>query len=109
MKAFSRGLTVFTVIACGLGIVFLLMGMGLNLGRWWPFIYAAMGIASKAANPRRSESVVLGLLLVGWSALAIVSLHHDSIGFVRNGWLFFFGGAIIWMPLAFMLGRLMGR
>lgn len=109
MRPVTRGWVVFALIACGLGLVFLLMGMGMNLGRWWPVIFAAAGLAAIAANPGRVESCVLGLLLVGWSALAILSLHHGELEIIRNGWLFFFGASIIWMPLAFLLGRLIGR
>lgn len=109
MKPIGKGLVIFSVIACGLGLVILLMGMGINLGMWWPVVFAVAGIASIAGNPHRVESAVLGLLLLGWSALAIVSLHHGEIGFVRNGWLFFFGSSIIWMPVAFLLGRMIGR
>ncbi len=109
MKAITRGLVVFTIIAFGLGIVFLLMGMGFNLGRWWPVIFAASGIAVIAANPGRVESTILGLMLIGWSSLAVLSLHHGEIEFVKNGWLFFFGTSIIWTPLAFLLGRMIGR
>jgi hypothetical protein len=109
MGPVTKGWVVFAVIACGLGVVFLLMGMGMNLGRWWPVMFAAAGIAAIAANPRRTESCILGLLLLGWSGLAILSLHHGELEFVRNGWLFYFGSSIIWMPVAFLLGRLIGR
>jgi hypothetical protein len=109
MRTVTRGLIVFSIIACGLGVVFLLMGMGINLGRWWPVVFAASGIAAIAANPGKVESAVLGLLLLGWSALAILALHQGDLEFVKNGWLFFFGSSIIWMPVAFILGRLLGR
>ncbi len=109
MRPNGKGLVIFSVIACGLGLVILLLGVGVNLGKWWPVIFAVAGAASMAGNPGRVESAILGLLLLGWSALAVVSLHHGDIGFIRNGWLFFFGASVVWMPVAFLLGRMIGR
>lgn len=95
----------FTLLVGGPGVLLLLLGLGVELGKWWPLLFTAVGLASFARGLGEIAHVVFGLLFVGWSATAIACLHHAEIG-IPHPWLFFFGGFIIWLPLAWMLGKL---
>jgi hypothetical protein len=105
MAGRSRGILMFALIFGGVGALFLLWGIGVNVGKWWPVFFAAIGFASFVRGMNEIAHVVFGLLLIGWSAAGIVCLHHAEIG-IDHVLPFFIGAFILWMPLAWMLGRL---
>ncbi len=101
----TRGWQISAVLFGGIGVIFLLLGLGVSLGRWWPVFFAIIGIASLMRGIRERENLIMGLLMIGWSAAAIVSLHQADIEFIRSGWLFFIGASIVWIPIAWLLGK----
>ena len=105
----SRGWQISAVLFGGIGIVFLLLGFGVNLGQWWPAFFIILGLASMIRGIHEKENVIFGLLFVGWSIGAIAALHHAQIEIIRNGWLFFIGVAIIWIPFAWLIGSAVTR
>jgi hypothetical protein len=105
--ATNRGWMISAVLFGGIGVIFLLWGLGVDLGRWWPAFFAIIGLASLVRGIRERENLVFGFLLIGWSAIAIVSLHSPDIEFIRSGWFFFIGASIVWIPIAWLLGRAM--
>jgi len=105
MAGRGRALVLFTLLVGGPGVLLLLLGLGVELGKWWPLLFTAIGLASFARGLNETGHVVFGFLFTGWSALAIVCLHHVEIG-IPHPWLFFLGGFILCFPLAWLLGRL---
>lgn len=104
MAGRSRGLIIFSLLFAGLGALFLLWGLGVSVGKWWPVFFAAIGLASFARGLSEMGNVVIGLLLIGWSAAGIVCLHHQEIG-IANAIPFFIGTFILWVPLAWLFGK----
>ncbi len=102
----NRALTIFALLLGGAGVLFLLWGLDVNVGRWWPAIFAAIGLASFARGMRERGNVVVGLLLVGWSAAAILALHSEDLG-ISHGIPFFIGVFILWMPATWLLARVL--
>ena len=106
MAGKSRGIIIFAFLFGGVGILFLLWGLGVSVGKWWPVFFTAIGIASFARGFQEIGNVVFGLLLIGWSAAGIVCLHADKLG-IDNGLPFFIGAFILWIPASWLLGRLL--
>jgi hypothetical protein len=106
MAGKSRGIIIFAFLFGGVGILFLLSGLGVSIGKWWPVFFAAIGIASFVRGLQEIGNVVFGLLLTGWSAAGILSLHSEDLS-IPNGWLFFIGAFILWIPISWVLGRLL--
>ena len=104
MAGRHRGLIIFSFLFAGVGILFLLWGLGVSVGRWWPAFFAAVGLASFARGLQEIAHVVFGLLLIGWSIAGIVCLHADEIG-IDHGLPFFIGAFILWIPLSWVLGK----
>ena len=102
----SRGIIIFAFLFGGVGILFLLWGLGVSVGRWWPVFFTAVGIASLVRGFQEIGNVVFGLLLIGWSAAGIVCLHADKLG-IDHGLPFFIGAFILWVPVSWVLGRLL--
>lgn len=102
----SRGIIIFSFLFGGVGILFLLSGLGVSIGKWWPVFFAAIGVASFARGFQEIGHVVFGLLLIGWSAAGIVCLHAEELNIAR-GLSFFIGAFILWIPASWMLGRLL--
>ncbi|MBD3368753.1 hypothetical protein GF402_00130 [Candidatus Fermentibacteria bacterium] len=100
----TRNWIIFAVLFGGVGVLLVLLGLGVDLGRWWPLFFVIVGLASIARGVRERGNVVLGLMLMGWGADAIVSLHGPDLGIDRAFW-FFLGVAILWVPVAWLLGR----
>ena len=105
MAGRGRGILIFGLLLGGVGALFLLWGLGVSVGKWWPVFFTAVGLASFARGVSEIAHVVFGLLLIGWSAAGIVCLHHIDIG-IDHPLPFFIGAFILWMPLAWLLGRL---
>jgi len=103
--AMSRGLQISIIVFGGIGTIFLLLGLGVDLGHWWPVLFTVLGLASIVRGIRERENMVLGFLMIGWSIAAIVALHHADLEAIRQPWLFFIGASIIWVPVAWLLGR----
>jgi len=99
-----RGLVIFSFLFGGAGLLFLLWGLGVSIGKWWPAFFAAVGLASFARGFGELAHVVFGLLLVGWSAVGIVSLHGEELG-IAHALPFFIGAFILWIPVSWLLGR----
>ena len=106
MAGKSRGIIIFAFLFGGIGILFLLSGLGVSIGKWWPVFFTAIGIASLVRGLQEIGNVVFGLLLIGWSAAGIVCLHSNELD-ISNGWLFFIGAFILWIPTTWVLGRLL--
>lgn len=100
----SRGLIIFSFLFAGVGVLFLLWGLGVSIGKWWPAFFAAVGFASFARGMREMANAILGILLVGWSAAGIVSLHSNELN-IDHGLPFFIGIFILWIPLSWLLGK----
>jgi hypothetical protein len=107
--AMNRGWQISAVLFGGIGVIFLLLSLGVGLGRWWPAFFAVIGLASLVRGMRERENLIMGFLMIGWSAAAIISLHHADIEFIKSGWLFFIGTSIVWIPVAWLLGRSLAR
>ena len=106
MAGKSRGIIIFAFLFGGVGILFLLWGLGVSVGKWWPVFFTAVGIASFARGFQEIGNVVFGLLLLGWSAAGIVCLHAEDLG-IDHGLPFFIGIFILWIPVSWILGRLL--
>ena len=106
MAGKSRGIIIFAFLFGGVGILFLLWGLGVSVGKWWPVFFTAIGIASFARGFQEIGNVVFGLLLVGWSAAGIVCLHSDKLG-IDHALPFFIGAFILWTPASWFLGKLL--
>jgi len=104
MAGRSRGLIIFSLLFAGLGALFLLWGLGVSVGKWWPVFFAAIGCASFARGLNEMVNVVFGLLLIGWSAAGIVSLHHEALG-IDHALPFFIGAFILWIPLSWLFAK----
>jgi len=105
MAGKMRGLMIFTFLFGGLGILFLLWGLGVSVGKWWPVFFAAIGVASFVRGLSEVGNVVMGLLLIGWSAAGIVVLHSQELE-IPHALPFFIGAFILWIPVAWVLGKL---
>lgn len=101
----GSGLLIFSILMGGAGLLFLLWGLGVATGKWWPAFFFAIGLASFARGFRERVNVIIGFLIMGWSAGAIAALHHEELNI--NGIPFFIGVIILWMPIAWFLGRLL--
>jgi len=95
MAGKSRGIVIFAFLFGGVGILFLLWGLGVSVGRWWPVFFTAIGIASFVRGFQEIGNVVFGLLLIGWSAAGIVCLHADKLS-IDHALPFFIGSFILW-------------
>ena len=104
MAGKSRGIIISAFIFGGVGILFLLWGLGVSVGKWWPVFFTAIGIASLVRGLREIGNVIFGLLLIGWSAAGILCLHADEIG-IDHGLPFFIGAFILWIPASWFIGR----
>lgn len=104
MAGKSRGLIIFSFLFGGAGLLFLLWGLGVQIGKWWPAFFAAVGLASFARGFQELGHVVFGLLLIGWSAAGIVTLHSNELG-IDHGLPFFIGVFILWIPVSWLLGK----
>ncbi len=104
MGLISRNWVIWAFIFGGIGLIFLLAGLGVNLGQWWPVFFTVVGLASIARGVREQGNVTLGLMLIGWSAGLIAALHHAELGIPHATW-FFIGVFILWIPAAWLLGR----
>lgn len=104
MSRNRRGLVIFSFLLGGAGVLFLLWGLGVSVGKWWPAFFAAVGLASFARGFQEIGHVVFGLLLLGWSAAGIVCLHGSELGIPR-ALPFFIGAFILWIPLSWLIGR----
>jgi hypothetical protein len=100
----SRGWVLSAIIFAAVGILFVLWGLGQDLGHWWPLLFVAFGIASLVRGMVRSENMVFGLLLIGWGSLGVVSLNHAELG-IPKPFLFFIGASLIWIPVALFFGH----
>ena len=65
---------------------------------------AAIGVASFVRGLSEVGNVVLGLLLIGWSAAGIVVLHAQELE-IPHALPFFIGAFILWIPVAWVLGK----
>lgn len=106
MAGKSRSIAILSFIFGGIGILFLLWGLGVSVGKWWPVFFAAVGIASFARGFQEIGHVIFGLLLIGWSAAGIVSLHAEKLG-IDHALPFFIGAFILWVPASWFIGRLL--
>jgi len=104
MARSKRGLIIFSFLFGGAGVLFLLWGLGVSIGKWWPVFFAAIGLASFARGLNEIAHVVFGLLLIGWSTAGIVTLHHNELG-IPVPLAFFIGAFILWIPLSWLIGR----
>mgnify|MGYP001150846499 CR=1 FL=1 len=104
MGLISRNWVIWAFIFGGIGLIFLLLGLGVNLGKWWPVFFTVVGLASIARGVREQGNVTLGLMLIGWSGGLIASLHSGELG-IEHGFWFFLGVFILWIPIAWLLGR----
>jgi hypothetical protein len=102
----SRGLIIFSFLFGGAGLLFLLWGVGVSIGKWWPAFFAAVGLASFARGFQEIAHVVFGLLLVGWSAAGIVCLHAEELN-IPHALPFYIGVFILWIPASWLLGRML--
>ena len=55
--AMNRGWLISAVLFGGIGVIFLLWGLGVNLGRWWPVFFAIIGFASLVRGFRERENL----------------------------------------------------
>lgn len=106
MAGKSRGIIIFSFILGGIGILFLLWGLGVSVGKWWPAFFAAVGLASFTRGFQEIGNIVIGLLLIGWSAAGIVCLHAGDLG-IDHGLPFFIGVFILWIPASWFIGRIL--
>ena len=106
MGLISRNWVIWAFIFGGIGLIFLLIGLGVNLGQWWPVFFSVVGLASIARGVREQSNVTLGMMLIGWSAGLIVALHGEELGIAHATW-FFIGVFILWIPVAWLLGKSM--
>jgi hypothetical protein len=104
MGLISRNWVIWAFIFGGIGLIFLLIGLGVNLGKWWPVFFTVVGLASIARGISEQGNVTLGMMLIGWSAGLIVALHHAELEIPHAAW-FFVGVFILWIPVAWLLGR----
>ncbi len=105
MAAVTRGWVVGAIALGAIGILFLLWGFGVDLGRWWPLVFSLFGIASFARGMVYRENTVFGFLLLGWGVIGVLALHHEAVGIVLV-WPFLIGASILWIPISVLLGRL---
>ncbi|MBC8428756.1 MAG: hypothetical protein H8D05_00780 [FCB group bacterium] len=101
----KRGLLIFSILMGTAGVLFLLWGLNIDTGKWWPVFFFAIGLASFARGIRERVNVIAGLLIMFWSCGAIAALHHETLDV--NGIPFFIGIFILSMPLAWFIGRLL--
>ena len=106
MGLISRNWVIWAFIFGGIGLIFLLIGLGKDLGKWWPAFFAVVGLASIARGVRERGNVTLGMMLIGWSAGLIVALHGEKLGIPHATW-FFIGIFILWIPVAWLLGNVL--
>lgn len=106
MAGKSRGIIIFSFLLGGIGILFLLWGLGVSVGKWWPAFFAAVGLASFTRGFQDIGNVIFGFLLIGWSAAGIVCLHADELG-IDHGLPFFVGVFILWIPASWFIGRIL--
>lgn len=99
-----RSLMIFSGIMVVVGLLFLLPGLGVGIGKWWPAFFSLVGLVSLLRGISERAHVVFGMMLFGWGAAGVAALHAPDLG-IDSGWLFFFGVFFIWMPIAWMLGR----
>lgn len=99
-----RALMIFAGIMIVIGLLFLLPGLGVGIGKWWPAFFSIIGLVSLLRGISERAHVVFGMMLLGWGAAGVVALHSFELG-IRSGWLFFVGIFFIWMPIAWLLGR----
>ncbi len=104
MDGKSRGFIIFAFLFGGVGILFLLWGLGVSVGKWWPAFFTAVGLASLARGLREIANVILGLLLIGWSIAGIICLHASELE-IDHALPFFIGAFILWIPLAWLFGK----
>lgn len=100
----SRGWLLTAVTLTAVGVLFLLWGFGVDLGKWWPVLFVAFGLASLIRGVRYSENVVSGLLLIGWGAIGVATLHATGLG-IAHPWPFLIGASLIWIPIALFFGH----
>lgn len=100
----KRGLLIFSILMGTAGILFLLWGLKIDTGKWWPVFFFAIGLASFARGIRERVNVIAGLLVMFWSAGAVAALHHETLNV--HGIPFFIGIVILSMPAAWFIGRL---
>jgi hypothetical protein len=100
----SRGWLLTAVTLSAVGVLFLLWGFGVDLGKWWPAVFVAFGLASLIRGMKYSENVVSGLLLMGWGAIGVLALHSGELGIVHS-WPFLIGAGLIWIPVALFFGH----
>ncbi len=108
MKTGNRGLVIFSILFVGAGILFLLWGLGIHVGKWWPVFFTAVGLASFARNPEETANIVFGLLLTGWSIAGIACLHGNELG-ITHPLPFFIGVSVLWIPVSWILSRIITR
>jgi hypothetical protein len=106
MARSSRGLVIFSFLFGGAGLLFLLWGLGVSIGKWWPVFFAAVGLASLARGFGEMAHVVFGLLLIGWSAAGIVCLHAGELS-IPHALPFFFGAFILWIPASWLIAKVL--
>ncbi len=106
MPGRSKGIIIFSFLFGGVGVLFLLWGLGVSVGKWWPAFFAAIGLASFTRGFQEIGNVVLGLLLIGWSGAGIVCLHAGEFG-INHALPFFIGTFILWIPASWFIGRLL--
>jgi hypothetical protein len=104
MSAVGRGWVLGAVLFGAVGVLFLLMGLGVGIGRWWPAIFCAFGLASLIRGLKYSENVFTGFLLLGWGAAGVITLHHESLG-IPSPWLFLIGILVLWIPVSALLAK----
>jgi predicted anti-sigma-YlaC factor YlaD len=100
----SRGWMLSAVTIAAVGILFLLWGFGVDLGKWWPAVFVAFGLASLIRGMQYSENIVWGLLLMGWGVIGVLTLHATQLGIV-HALPFLIGAGLVWIPVALLFGH----
>jgi len=104
MTAMTRGWAVWMIALGAVGLLFILMGFGVDMGRWWPLVFTLFGVASLTRGIVYRENTVLGLLLIGWGLIGVAATHGGTLGIV-SVLPFLFGALVVWAPLAVLLAR----
>ena len=99
-----RGLMIFSGLMLVIGLPFLLLGLGVDIGKWWPAVFCIIGLVSLMRGISERAHVVFGMMMLGWGAAGVIALHSFDLG-IANGWLFFIGLFFIWMPLSWLIGK----